>query len=82
MTTMIEGSVSTPFAVALARWAAGDYEPLRAYTGQTPGKSWGHCSACDKLAVLGVSGFSDLRTCQPCESEFREVFHVSPRTGP
>ena len=75
----VEGSVSAAFAMALARFTAGDFAPLRAYTGQTPGKTWGKCSACEKWAVLGVSGFSDLRTCEPCESEFRTVFHVSPR---
>jgi hypothetical protein len=80
--TMVEGTVSTAFAMALALQGAGDPAPLDAHCGLTPGKSWGKCSACEKWAVLGVSGFSDMRTCTPCESEFREVFHVSPRTGP
>jgi len=62
-------AVSPAFEAALARFRAGDYEPLRAYYDLVPGKSWGVCYACEAPGWVAPSGLLGKMTCAECEAD-------------
>lgn len=64
---------STPaFKLAFREYQLGRYAPLRAYTGQIDGLSWGPCYACDQIGFIQNSGLQG-KTCSNCELEIDSV---------